>query len=58
MEIIRDEAGINHIYAKNQHDLFFTQGYSAAKDRLFQFEIGEDKQQEQFQRFGSTGTET
>lgn len=39
VEIIRDVAGINHIYAKNQHDLFFTQGYAAAKDRLFQFEI-------------------
>jgi len=39
VEILRDEAGINHIYAKNQHDLFFAQGYFAARDRLFQFEI-------------------
>jgi penicillin amidase len=39
VEVIRDQAGINHIYAKNQHDLFFAQGYCAAKDRLFQFEI-------------------
>lgn len=39
VEIIRDEWGINHIYAKNQRDLFFAQGYAAAKDRLFQFEI-------------------
>lgn len=39
VELVRDEWGINHIYAKNQHDLFFTQGYAAAKDRLFQFEI-------------------
>ena len=39
VEILRDEWGINHIYAKNQHDLFFAQGYTAAKDRLFQFEI-------------------
>ena len=39
VEIIRDEWGMNHIYAKNQHDLFFAQGYAAAKDRLFQFEI-------------------
>ncbi|MFT5998190.1 MAG: penicillin amidase [Neolewinella sp.] len=39
VEIIRDEWGINHIYAKNQQDLFFAQGYAAAKDRLFQFEI-------------------
>jgi len=39
VEIIRDEAGINHIYANNQHDLFLAQGYCAARDRLFQFEI-------------------
>ena len=39
VEILRDEWGINHIYAKNQQDLFFAQGYAAAKDRLFQFEI-------------------
>lgn len=39
VEIIRDEQGINHIYAQTQHDLFFAQGYAAAKDRLFQFEI-------------------
>jgi penicillin G amidase len=39
IEIIRDTYGINHIYAKNEHDLFFAQGYAAAKDRLFQFEI-------------------
>ena len=39
VEILRDEWGINHIYAQNQHDLFFAQGYAAAKDRLFQFEI-------------------
>ncbi|MDM9630117.1 penicillin acylase family protein [Robiginitalea aurantiaca] len=39
VEVIRDPYGINHIYAENQHDLFFTQGYLAAKDRLFQFEI-------------------
>lgn len=39
VEIIRDQWGVNHIYADNQHDLFFAQGYAAAKDRLFQFEI-------------------
>ena len=38
VEILRDQWGINHIYAKTQHDLFFAQGYCAAKDRLFQFE--------------------
>lgn len=39
VEILRDKWGVNHIYANNQHDLFFAQGYAAAKDRLFQFEM-------------------
>lgn len=39
VEIIRDTAGVNHIFANNEHDLFFSQGYCAAKDRLFQFEL-------------------
>jgi len=39
VEILRDQWGINHLYAQNQHDLFFAQGYAAAQDRLFQFEI-------------------
>lgn len=39
VEVLRDKWGVNHIYANNEHDLFFTQGYCAAKDRLFQFEI-------------------
>ncbi len=38
-EVLRDKWGVNHIYAGNQHDLFFLQGYCAAKDRLFQFEL-------------------
>ena len=39
VEIVRDRWGINHIYAQNEADLFFAQGYAAAKDRLFQFEL-------------------
>ncbi|MEN9371861.1 MAG: hypothetical protein RLZZ64_936, partial [Bacteroidota bacterium] len=39
VEVIRDKWGVNHIYAQNEYDLFFTQGYCAAKDRLFQFEV-------------------
>lgn len=39
VEILRDRWGINHIYAQNEGDLFFAQGYAAAKDRLFQFEM-------------------
>jgi penicillin amidase len=37
--ILKDHWGISHIYAKNEHDLFFAQGYNAARDRLFQFEM-------------------
>ena len=39
VEIIRDRWGVNHIYAQNEVDLFVAQGYAAARDRLFQFEI-------------------
>ena len=39
VEILRDRWGINHIYAQNEADLFFAQGYAAAKDRTFQFEV-------------------
>ena len=31
--------GISHIYAQTEHDLFFAQGYNAARDRIFQFEV-------------------
>lgn len=39
VEVFRDSSGINHIFARNENDLFFTQGYLAARDRLFQFEV-------------------
>src|SRR5438876_7572376 len=39
VDILRDRWGINHIYAANERDLFFAQGYGAARDRLFQFEL-------------------
>ena len=39
VEILKYHWGISHIYAETEHDLFFAQGYSAARDRLFQFEI-------------------
>ena len=39
VEIIVDRWGIAHIYAENEGDLFFAQGFNAARDRLFQFEI-------------------
>jgi len=37
--VIRDRWGVPHIYAQNEHDLFFAQGYVAAQDRLFQMEL-------------------
>jgi len=39
VEILKDHWGIAHIYARTEHDLFFAQGWSAARDRLFQLEI-------------------
>ncbi|MGQ9671786.1 MAG: penicillin acylase family protein [Candidatus Aminicenantales bacterium] len=39
VEIIRDHWGIPHLYASTEKDLFFAQGFSAARDRLFQLEI-------------------
>ncbi|WP_128546919.1 penicillin acylase family protein [Larkinella soli] len=39
VEILRDRWGIAHIYAQNEHDLFFAQGYNVASDRLFQLEL-------------------
>ena len=39
VEILRDRWGISHIYARNEHDLFLAQGFSAASDRLFQLEL-------------------
>jgi len=39
VEILKDHWGISHIYAKNEADLFFAQGYNVARDRLFQLEL-------------------
>ena len=39
VQIIRDRFGIAHIYARDEHDLFFAQGYNVASDRLFQLEM-------------------
>jgi penicillin amidase len=40
VEIIRDRWGVPHIFAKDEHDLFFAQGYVQAQDRLWQMEMG------------------
>jgi len=39
VEILRDKAGMPHIYAKNDDDMFFAQGYVMAQDRLWQLEM-------------------
>ena len=39
VEVLRDQWGIPHIYAKNTHDLFFAQGYVVAQDRMWQLEM-------------------
>jgi penicillin G amidase len=39
VKVLRDQWGVAHIYAQNQHDLFFAQGYVVAQDRLFQMEL-------------------
>lgn len=39
VKVERDNWGVAHIYAANQHDLFFAQGFVAAQDRLFQMEM-------------------
>jgi len=35
----RDEKGMAYIYAQNLEDLFLTQGFVTAQDRLFQMEL-------------------
>jgi penicillin amidase len=45
VEIIRDRWGVPHIYAQNDQDLFFAQGFVHAQDRLFQMDT--------FRRVGS-----
>ncbi|MFY9528598.1 MAG: penicillin acylase family protein [Candidatus Acidiferrales bacterium] len=37
--VLRDPWGVPHIYAQNEHDLFFAQGFVTAQDRLFQMEL-------------------
>ncbi|MDC3134062.1 penicillin acylase family protein [Bacteroidota bacterium] len=37
--VLKDQWGIPHIEAKNQHDAIFTYGYTIAKDRLFQMDL-------------------
>ncbi len=38
-QILVDRWGVPHIYASNESDLFFAQGFNAARDRLFQLDL-------------------
>lgn len=39
VEVLRDRFGVPQIFAENEHDLFFAQGYAHAQDRFFQMEL-------------------
>ena len=41
-EIVVDEFGVPHIYAENHYDVFFAQGFNAARDRLCKSTYGND----------------
>ncbi|MEO8385961.1 MAG: penicillin acylase family protein, partial [Betaproteobacteria bacterium] len=38
-QILVDTWGVPHIYAKSEDDVFFVQGFNAARDRLFQIDL-------------------
>ncbi|MBU8895096.1 penicillin acylase family protein [Corallococcus sp. M34] len=40
VEVIRDTWGVPHLFANDEHDLFFAQGYVHAQDRMWQLEMG------------------
>lgn len=39
VEVLYDDYGVPHIYAKNEEDAYFALGYVHAQDRLFQMEM-------------------
>jgi len=39
VELVVDQWGVPHIYARNTDDLFLAQGFNAARDRLFQIDL-------------------
>jgi len=39
VKVIRDERGVPHIYAGNEHDLYFMTGYITAQERLWQMDM-------------------
>ncbi|MGH7494551.1 MAG: penicillin acylase family protein [bacterium] len=39
VEVVWDDRRVPHVFARNDHDLYFTQGYLVARDRLWQMEF-------------------
>jgi penicillin amidase len=39
VEILVDRYGVPHVYARELYDVFFGQGFAAARDRLFQLDL-------------------
>ena len=39
VEILVDDAGVPHIYAQSDEDLFFAYGYQLASDRMLQLDM-------------------
>ena len=38
-EVLRDKYGVPHVFATNEHDAFFAQGFVTAQDRLWQMDL-------------------
>ena len=38
-DVLIDAQGVPHIFASSEHDVFFLQGWAAARDRLFQMDM-------------------
>ena len=39
VEVVWDDRRVPHVFARNAHDLYFTQGYLTARERLWQMEF-------------------
>ncbi len=59
VEVITDRYGVPHMYAQNEDDLFFAQGYIHAQERLWQMELNRRIGSGQLAEiFGAVGIET
>src|SRR4051812_37199963 len=41
VRVVRDRLGVPHVYARNDHDAFFANGYLQAQDRFFQMDVAQ-----------------